>query len=176
MDDPVDFDQFEAFQLFLEVVYGISTVDTLTVDEAIRVHFYAHKYQMDPLIRQVREVLTKRMNQGIKDKPYSIMELIESIRMAETYSLNEFKEQLNRVKLDITEEIQALGFYDVCVDHKMEGLIDQVVSFMESKPVDDYWPTDLVIRVLELNRKELKMDRSQTGRIQRTNIVLLSSS
>lgn len=164
MNDLVDFDQFEAFKLFMKVVYGLATIDTLTVDEAIRVHFYSHKYQMDPLTEQVRQVLTKQMNQGIKDKPYSVMELIDCIKMAELYSLKEFKEQLNRVKLDIRNGSDALLFYNTCVNQPttFNGLIHQVISFLESKPVNDDWPNDLIIRVLELNRRKLKEFRGQT--------------
>lgn len=152
MNDPVDFDQFEIFHLFLEIIYGLTGVDTLTVNQAICVHYYAHKYQVDPLIEKIQGILTNYAKIRVT---ISVTELIDSIKMAELYSLNEFKEQLNSVKLNIKNQSDALLVYKTCMDHNLKGLIAQVVSFLQSKPVEDYWPRNLIIYVLEKNRRKL---------------------
>lgn len=164
MDDQVDFNQLEVFQLFMELVCGLANVDTLTINQIICVHFYAHKYLMDPLIAKILEVLTNRTK---SEETFSVTEFIDSIKMAELYSLNEFKKQLNKVKLDITSQSDAIKAYNICIDCNMnQNVIRQVVSYMESQPVND-WPINLVIRVLESNQTKLMITKSSLENVER---------
>lgn len=155
INDPVAFDQFEMFNLFLEIVYGLTDVDTLTVDQAIGVHFYAHKYQIDSLCEMIREILTKK---SVIDKIFSVTQFIDCIQMAELHSWNDLKEQLKNVKLNIKNQSDGLLIYKVCMDHNTinsGSLIGQVASFLAAETVNDHWPRDLVIRVLEQLRNNL---------------------
>ena len=158
MDDPVDFDQCDAFRLFMAVVYELKKLDTLAVEDATRVYFYAHKYQMEPLIKKLRKVLTDRMTQGVSSKPYTVSELTESIKMAELYSLNDFKTNLDGVKLDINDK-NALELYEITEDHGLKKLQEQVVKYLDKKPIDESWPFGLIVKVVERHREQLKVFR-----------------
>lgn len=152
MNDSVAFDQFEIFKLFLEIIYGLTDVDTLTIDQAICVHFYAHKYQIHLLCEMIREIMTKK---GVIGKTFSVMQFIHTIQMTELHSWNDLKDQLKNIQLNIKDQSEALSIYKTCMDHNMQSLIGQVVSFLVAETVNDHWPRDLVIRVLEQLRNNL---------------------
>lgn len=53
----MNFNQIEAFTSFMETVYGLTEVSKLSMDEAIRVYYYAHKYRMDSLTEKLRKTM-----------------------------------------------------------------------------------------------------------------------
>ena len=167
MDDPVDFDQFEAFRLFLAVGYKLKNVDSLAVEDATRVYFYAHKYQMDALIKEIENFLKTRVDKGISKVPFEFAEMRECVKLAELYSLGDLKKQLDKVKVFI-DDGNVLGLYEFGLDHGMEKLVEQIVKYLEFKPVGDKWPRDLMARVMEQNQKSLKKYQDMVDKHQDT--------
>ena len=169
MDDSllVDFDQPKIFQLFIYIIYELRKITTLSTEDAARVHFYIHKYQIEPLITEVRKVLTDRMKVGTDTKPYTVVELTESIKMADLNSSLDFKTKLNDVKLDI-QDGNVAEIYDTCITHGMDRLVNQVDTFLDMKPLNKSWPLDLIVRYYErkLAQRDARIDRLEADNAQ----------
>lgn len=119
-----------------------------------QVFFYAHKYQIEKLTSRLKEHLNQRMNQGISNEPYSLFQLEESIKMAELYSLVDYKQRLDQVKLSISDE-NALKFYELCFVFNMNDLLFQIAEYLKTKPIQESWPFDLIKRVFDQNRQDI---------------------
>lgn len=175
MNDLVDFDQHKIFRMFMEIIYNLRFVDELSVVEATQVFFYAHKYQIDELINKLKKHLDQRMEQGISLKPYSLIELEQSIKMAELYSLDDFKQQLDDVKLSISDE-NALKFYKLCIASNMDKLLFQIAEYLKAKPVLESWPFDLVKRVFERNRQDIMRLETSCQMLSKELLSILQSN
>lgn len=83
MDDSllVNFDQPKIFRLFINIIYELRQIITLFTEDVARVHFSIHEYQIESLMTKLRRVLTDRTEAGADMKPYTILELTESITM-----------------------------------------------------------------------------------------------
>lgn len=112
LDDNVNFDQYVAFKLFMQILYGLHRIDSLSVDQASSVYFYSHKYEIKDIEERIQRFLNKRMESGMSQKPFSVTELKDGIEFAQGYQLDEFKDKLDQVKLAFDEE-NPIKFFDL---------------------------------------------------------------
>lgn len=107
------------------------------------------------------------MKAGTDIKPYTVLELTESIKMADLNSSLDFKTKLNDIKLEIWDENVA-KIHDTCIKHGMDRLVNQVNTFLDMKLLYKSWPLDLVVQYYEkkLAQRDVRFDRLEAENTQ----------
>lgn len=166
-DDLVTFDQYATFRRFMELIYGLYKFEDLTISNICDVYFYAHKYQTKDLMYFLTCHLKAKLS---RDKnPHQRLQLpllVECIKMAKTYSLKDVLEKLHTVQIDINKD-NCLEFLNVCKDSNMENLKRQIAMFMANTDFDTKWPVELIVRIANLNRKEIADLKSEVANLSR---------
>ena len=88
-------------------------------------------------------------------RPFSREELEDAVHFGSMYDIPGFINSLDGVKLDLVMN-NVVEFWKIASNHKMEGLMKQVATFLSKEPVDKQWPVDLIIFILSLNREEIE--------------------
>lgn len=148
LDDPVKFDQYERFKLFIEVLIKVKSLKDLKLDGAVCVYFYADKYQIVDLKSKIEDVVSSLNDDTLP----SVLE--RSLEMVEEFGFDALKVAIDGVKLLIMNDL-ALGLYNTCKRFKMEKLTKKVVSFMSKMDYDASWPAVLLVEIAEQNRLDL---------------------
>lgn len=155
MNDSVDgfdnFDQYTVFKLFLNILYGLCDVDTLTFSQATEVYFYSHKYQVDI----VNEGLLSNIGDKIDVGSPSTTELKDLFHFVQLFELDELEERLDVLELDLDEE-NCYEFYGLAKKMDLHALEQQVINYCGSIEPDTDWAPEflcLVIKTLQENQK-----------------------
>lgn len=159
LKDNVNFDQYQIFKLFLEILYGLREIDSLSVDDVAAVYFYAHKYEVKFLEEEIRDFLNERLKCGISKDPFTVDELEQSITFAELYQLGDFKEKLGMVKLAFDGK-NHFEFYDLAKKFEMNALKKQVIHHLKTVEPNEDWSlevTHAVIKCLQKDRENFKL-------------------
>lgn len=151
--DDVTFNQYSTFKLFLEIIYELREVNSLSVDEATAVYFYAHKYEVIDTTDKIQTHLNKRLKDGLSKRPLSVAELNDGLQFADTYQLEDFKKELDKVKLDFDEE-NPVQFFDLAVSFQMILLKDQIIQHLKTIEPNDTWTLEISHLVLKCLQKE----------------------
>lgn len=116
LEDDVTFIQYSAFKLFLEIIYELRDINSLSVDDATAIFFYSHKYQVADIKNEIQDHLNKRMEaaSAVTRDPLSTAELNDGLQFAEMYQLEDFKKKLDKVKLGFDDN-NPVQFYDLAV-------------------------------------------------------------
>lgn len=80
LDDAVNFDQYNTFKSFMEILYGLFRADSLTIQRATDIYYYSHKYQVKKVETKIHNYLYERMKKGI-----SVTELHQIIEFVQMY-------------------------------------------------------------------------------------------
>lgn len=149
LDDYVSFDQYSTFLLLMEVLYGLRQLNTLTVDQAAHIFYYAHKYEMTATENEIQKFLNRRMQYGIKNVPLNLAEVKEGIDFARVYGLDKFRNSLDKVKLALSTE-NVFQFWHLTTESEMKNLQEQIVDYaMKGCTPNKDWPLDLLVIVAE---------------------------
>ncbi|XP_037046525.1 uncharacterized protein LOC119081596 [Bradysia coprophila] len=150
LSDDVNFDQYSTFKLLIQILYGLRQMDSLTVEQATNIFFYAHKYEIKDAEDKIQKFLNERMESGMGQVPLSVAELTEGIEFAQLYHLDGFKKKLDQVKLAFDEEnLTPFQFWDLSIKFEMKTLQDQIIDRMMNVAPKKDWPFDLLIAVTE---------------------------
>ncbi len=147
LNDDVKFDQFAAFKLLMQILYGLKQLESLTVDQATDVYFYSHKYQIKEVNANIQKLLNERMESGMSNLPLSVAELSESVGFAQLYNLDEFKYKLDNVILAFDED-NPIQFWDLALKSNMKSLQEQVVDHVKAIAPNKDWPLDLLLAII----------------------------
>lgn len=151
MDDAVEFEQYEMFKLFIELLYEIRNTDSLTLYEATAIHFYAHKYQISDLTEKILTKLNIIVESGIMVEPFTVEELKEGLQFGQLYELHEFNEKLDLVQLAFSVD-DPHEFFSLAKEYQKENLKEQVIDYLKTVPPDDTWTLEvshLVVAALQ---------------------------
>ncbi len=151
MDDQVDFDQYEMFKKFIELVYEIRSVDSLSLAEATSVHFYSHKYQLSDLTEMLLIELKRMVELGITDEPFTVSRLTKSLEFGQLYQLDQFNAKLDLVRLALDVD-DPLEFFELSKKYGMAMLQHQVVDHLQTVEPNDSWSLEvshLVLKALQ---------------------------
>ncbi|KAG4073516.1 hypothetical protein HA402_000740 [Bradysia odoriphaga] len=150
LSDDVNFDQYLTFKLLMQILYGLRQMDSLTVEQATNIFYYAHKYEIKDAEDKIQKFLNERMESGMGKVPLSVAELTEGIEFAQLYHLDGFKKKLDQVKLAFDEEnLNPIQFWDLSTKFEMETLKQQIIDRMMIVAPKKDWPFDLLIAVTE---------------------------
>lgn len=162
LEDDVKFDQCHTFKLLMQILYGLRQINSLSVDQAIGVYFYTHKYQIKDVEDKIQKFLNERMESGLSKRPLSVKELKDGIEFAQMYQLDEFKNKLDRVKLAF-DEVNPMQYMDLANQFEMKTLKKQVVDHVKTIAPKEDWSPDILREVItclqaqiEDNKKTLK--------------------
>lgn len=159
LEDDVHFNQYSTFKLLMQILYGLRRMDSLTVDQATSVFYYAHKYDINDIEENIKKHLNERMESGMSKLPFTVSELTEGVEFAQTYHLDKFKKKLDEVKLDFDEEnLNAIQFWDISIRFGMKMLQQQIVDHMMHVPPKKEWPFDLLLAVTD--QLQIKIERT----------------
>ena len=151
MDDDVKFDQMDIFSRFVLILTNVLHPRQLSISVAISIYFYAKKYRVDDLMQELLDGMTSRWN------TFKLDEIKDCLELADVDDMADFKASLDCVTLDLKPENVA-EFFDICSKYQMEGLCEDIVSFLVDHPSDKSWSKDLCFRVLDLERTRSKED------------------
>lgn len=158
LDDGVTFNQYLTFKLLMQILYGLRQIDSLSVDQATGVYFYANKYQIKDVAEKIKKLLNKRMETGISKSPFTFTELKQGIEFAQLYQLDDFKNKLDKVKLDFNGE-NPVQFWDLVNKFEMEALKQQLLHHLKTIVPKADWGEDILLAVigrLQADREDRK--------------------
>ena len=86
---------------------------------------------------------------------FSPEELEDGLIFGSMYDVPGIINSLDGVELDLRMS-NVVEFWTIANNHKMEGLMKQVATFLSKEPVDKQWPQDLILCILSLHREEIE--------------------
>lgn len=155
LEDDVTFDQYSTFKLFLEIIYELRDVSSLSVNEATAVYFYTDKYSVMDVTMKIQTYLNKRMEASVNEHPVSVAELNDGLQFAKLYKLDDFKKKLDKVELDFNEE-NPVQFFDLAIKFQLDSLKEQVIQHLKTIEPNDTWTHEVSNSVVKCLQKELK--------------------
>lgn len=155
LEDVVTFHQYSTFKLFLELVYELREVNSLSVDEATAVYFYSHKYEVIDTTNKIQTHLNQRMEAGVGKNPLSVAELNDGLEFAEMYQLEDFKQKLDKVKLDFDHD-NPVQFFDLAVKFQLDTVKEQIIQHLKTIEPQDNWTLEISNLVCKCLQKEQK--------------------
>lgn len=146
LDDHVDFNEYDTFLKFTEILIGRMTLADIDVYESCCLYYYAEKYQFDDL---------KSKLIASPGQLASLFQLRQWLRIISRSNLMAMKEALDdKIKLDLNDD-NALDFYYSCNLLEMKNLAAQAFDYITTMEYDSRWPSELLVRIAEKNRQEL---------------------
>lgn len=156
IDDFGTFDQYSTFKLFVEILYGICDVDSLTLAEATQVYFYSHKYQVEVVTDSIVEYLHQRINNA--SRPFSVNELEILLYFTQMYELDDVKKNVVHVKLD---EETSMKFFHLANEYKMNPLKEKVINYLMTIEPKEEWEPEVLCAVIRNFQKEKQISKFQ---------------
>ncbi len=149
MDDHVQFDQFLTFKLFIDIIYGLTKEDALSVGQAVNVFFYSDKYQVDAMKDRIHCFIADKIEIGW----ISTTELEEVYNFIKLFQFDDLIKSLDNMELDLDAE-NSYEFYKLADKMQLPQMKEQVIVYCETLQPDPKWGCDFLCLVVNnLQRK-----------------------
>lgn len=142
--DLVDFDQYLTFKSFMEILYGLRQIDS--IDQAMAVYYYAHKYHVADVEKKILKFLCERMGSECQFE-VSADDIQEVIKFVHVYQPDELIKMLDQITPALNEE-NALKYFELATQYEMTALKKEVVSYMAKVPPSENWTTEVYRSVI----------------------------
>lgn len=156
LNDMVSFDQFDTFKLFVEILYGMNHLQSISAIDACNVFFYCHKYNVTDISNDIVRMVNWRM----LCFPVKVNELEIFIKFTQNYQLQNLTESLDKATLDLNES-DAVKFFELAINSGMRSLLQQITEYMKTIPPSSDWSKGALeetVKSLQVELNELKAE------------------
>lgn len=161
LNDAVTFDQYETFNLFVEIVSGKLQISSLDFEHIAAVYYYVDKYQVSNIADAIIKFLAKTMR-------ISVSEFRNLVEFAQTYQLKDFLRQLDNQVEPILYKKDSIKFFELAKKFKMDMLKERIIQRLKSFEPRGYWTPEVtrsVIRALQKENRQLECKISASQKI-----------
>lgn len=156
LTDLVPFNQFETFKLFVQLLYGMRQIESLSGVDACHVFFYSDKYDVRSVSKKILAWITSQLQHKV-----TLNELESYIEIAETYPvLDDFAKKLGSAKLDLNER-DAMKFFALVKESGMCLLQQQIADYLKTIPPRSDWSNEVlqsIIKDLQIENNHWKAE------------------
>lgn len=155
LKDFVQFNQYLVFKKFVNILYGIIEVNSLTIQLATDVFFYSHKYEVKVMSDKILLFLKEQM----KQRSLSLTEMSRICSFSEMFQLD-LKECLDQVKLCLNNE-NVYEIYLLAERLNLTKVKERALDFSATIKAREIWSAKFLCAVIGSLQQKQQLHEEQ---------------
>lgn len=151
-----DFDQHAVFKLFLNIIYGLCDVNSLTISQATDVYYYADKYQVDIVKNLILDFIKQKIGVGHA----STTDLNSLYQFVKLYDFDSDSDsdlglliQLDEMNINLDDE-NCYEFYKLADVMELHAMKRKVIDYCAAVEPNKKWAPEFLCEVIENLQKK----------------------